>query len=144
MLSPQEIDQLRRTASEARANAFVHRTGFALGAAVLTSDGQYFGGCNIESVISGLGVCAEISAMDHAVIHGHYQFKALAVFGPHLIFPCGACLQYLSLFSQVSGQDVFVVAISDTESKIELLSTLLPHRYLTANNLTAIEAYRQR
>ena len=144
MLSPQEIDQLRITASEARTHSFVHRTGFAVGATVLTLDGQYFGGCNIESIISGLGACAEVAAIDHAVVHGHYQFKALAVIGPRPIFPCGACLQYLSLFGQVSGQDVFIVALDDDSFETKLLSQLLPHRYLTANNLEAIEAYRQR
>ena len=45
--------------------------GFRVGAAVLADDGKIYEGCNVESEVAGLGVCAERSAIDHSVIHGN-------------------------------------------------------------------------
>lgn len=83
-------------------NAYV-LWGFKVGAAVLAEDGQVYGGCNVESWVSGLGTCAERCAINHAVLHGNRKIRELAVVmnassgcEPR---PCGACLQYLSDFS---------------------------------------------
>ncbi len=142
MLKKEEIKKLIEVARQARENAFVHRSEHKIGAAVLTEDGEYFGGCNTESVISGLGVCAEVSAMDHAVVHGKYRFRALLVMDEKKTYPCGACLQYLSLFEQVSGKDVYVV-VADVSGKtsVKKLSKLLPHRYKTESGLEEIRKY---
>src|SRR3989339_85955 len=132
MLTEIEIRKMLAVAAETRENAFVPRSGHKIGACVLTTDGNYFGGCNTESVISGLGVCAEISAMDHAVVHGKYEFRALAVVDEGLTYPCGACLQYLYLFYQINNQEIeIVVADTSKNYKIQKLSELLPHHYLT-------------
>ena len=53
-----EVEALIKVASETRMNTFCHRSNHKIGASVLTSDGKIFGGCNVESVISGLGTCA--------------------------------------------------------------------------------------
>ena len=68
---------------------------FAVGAAVLTADGQIFRGCNIESSSYGLTVCAERNAIASAVVNGHKDFKALAVFSEIGALPCGACRQVI-------------------------------------------------
>lgn len=142
MLTEIEINKMIAVAVEARENAFVHRSGHKIGACILTTDGNYFGGCNTESVISGLGVCAEISAMDHAVVHGKYEFKGLAVTDENLTYPCGACMQYLYLFYQINNNDIeVVVANINGNYEVKKLTELLPYKYLTENNLEKLKKY---
>jgi cytidine deaminase len=77
--------------------------GFKVGAAVIASDGQAYEGCNVESWISGLGICAERCAINHAVLHGNTSIKEIAIVmevNAHEVpRPCGACLQYISDFA---------------------------------------------
>lgn len=143
MLNENEIKTTIEEAKKYRENAFVIRSNHKIGASVLTSDGHYFGGCNIESIVSGLGVCAERSAIDHAVTHGSYEIKALAVVDKELVFPCGACLQYLLMFYQVSGEPIVIVT-ADTQGSVKTydLLKLLPKGYLTKQNLEKLASYR--
>jgi cytidine deaminase len=112
---------------------------------VLCTDGEIYGGCNTESAISSLGVCAEMSAMDHAVIHGKYEFQAVCVVDKVLTYPCGACLQYLSLFSQVRGREISVI-VADKQGKyrVRSLGELLPCRYLTHSHLNRLKKFKNK
>jgi cytidine deaminase len=78
--------------------------GFRVGAAVLGKDGQIYEGCNIESWISGLGICAERCAIDHAVLHGNRKIREMAIVidseHKNELRPCGACLQYIYDFAE--------------------------------------------
>ena len=143
-LNKEEIGRMIKMAKISRNNAFVYRSKHRIGAAVLTTEGEVFGGCNTESNISSLGVCAEMSAVDHAVVHGKYEFRALAVVDKKMTYPCGACLQYLTLFSQINSID-FDIIVSNTKGKykIEKLSKLLPHEYISANN-SKIKKYKNK
>jgi cytidine deaminase len=97
--------KLLEEAAEALKNAYV-LWGFSVGAAVLAEDDKIYGGCNVESWISGLGVCAERCAIHHAVLHGNKKVKEIAVVvdakNKSEIKPCGACLQYISDFAESS------------------------------------------
>jgi len=77
--------------------------GFRVGAAVLAEDGQIYEGCNVESWVSGLGICAERCAINHAVLQGNGKIREIAVVmdagSKSEPRPCGACLQYISDFS---------------------------------------------
>ena len=94
-------------------NAYTVWSDFPVGAAVLTTTGHIFQGCNTESVISGLGVCAERSAIDHAVARGEYLYQAIAVTSrlETPIAPCGMCLQYIGEFSQVADRDIEILMV---------------------------------
>ena len=94
-------------------NAYAVVSSFPVGAAVLTTTGNVFQGCNTESIISGMGVCAERSAIDHAVACGEYLFEAIAVTSEleAPIAPCGMCLQYIGEFSQVADRDIEILMI---------------------------------
>jgi cytidine deaminase len=78
--------------------------GFSVGAAVLAEDGRIYEGCNVESLISGLGTCAERNAINHAVLHGNRKIKEIAMVmnfeSPNKPRPCGACLQYIHDFAK--------------------------------------------
>jgi len=95
--------ELLETAAKALENAYV-LWGFNVGAAVLAEDGKIYGGCNVESWISGLGVCAERCAIHHAILHGNRKIKEISVVAEvkneNEIKPCGACLQYISDFAE--------------------------------------------
>jgi len=129
-LNKEELEILIEKAKGARKKAFSFKSNHSFGAAVMTSDGQVFEGCNSEGVISSLGVCAEMSAVDHAVVHGNYDFKAICVADENITWPCGACLQYLTQFCQVNDFDLEVVA-SDMMGNFQVkrLSELLPKQF---------------
>ena len=142
-LTEKEIRQMIVVARKTRLHAFCHRSGHKIGASVLTDTGEIFGGCNIESVISGLGSCAERTAIDHAITHGQYNVRAICTVDDGMTPMCGACLQYALLFSQLSDDEIFVVnADSKGHYNVTPLSTLLPQGYKTSHNLKAIRGYK--
>jgi cytidine deaminase len=122
-------DQLIAGAKLGMKNAYAVVSSFPVGAAVLTSKGNVFQGCNTESVISGMGVCAERSAIDHAVACGEYLFEAIAVTSrlERPIAPCGMCLQYIGEFSQVADRDIEILMIGATgEIRESSIRQMLP------------------
>lgn len=145
MITQEEILKLIHQAKLVRENAFVPITGHKVGSAILTADKVIFGGCNVQSVISELGTCAERSAIDHAVIHGKYEFIALAVVDETHTYPCGACLQYLMQFYQIDEMDIELI-ISDLDGHFvrHTIKELLPRGYCTKNNLYEIKSYRNK
>lgn len=145
MIGEDDIKKLREAASTARDNAFVPRSGHKIGASILSTDGEYFGGCNVESNISGLGSCAERVAIDNAISNGKYEFKALLILDDKLTVPCGACLQYLLEFYVITNQDITVIS-SDMEGKIKSYSLLelLPEGYLPHRDIEKIKSYKNK
>ena len=144
-LSEIEIKKMIGVAIEARKNAFSFRSGHSIGACVLTRRGEYFGGCNTEGVISSMGVCAEMSAIDHAVVHGNYEFKAVLVIDENnFVYPCGACRQYMAQFYKVDDQDIeIVVAKESGEYRKSTLLKLLPEVFLTTIFKEKIRAFKK-
>ena len=128
-----------------RERAFVLRSEHPIGAAVLTADGRIFGGCNIESIIMGLGSCAEQNAINHAIINGCYQFRALVTVDTTKTYPCGVCLQYLYQFYQIDTQDLDIIA-ADLEGNYQAstLIALLPQAYATQQHLNRLQDYTGR
>lgn len=88
-------------AKKASRHAYSPYSGVKIGAAVLTSDGKVFSGCNIENASYGLSCCAERTAIFKAVSEGSRDLVALAVVGKSEEFttPCGACRQVMVQFN---------------------------------------------
>ena len=89
-------------AHKAAENAYAPYSDFKVGAALLTSDGKIFTGCNIENSSYGATNCAERTAVFKAVSEGCRDFSAIAVVNNTkggLTFPCGICRQVLAEFS---------------------------------------------
>jgi cytidine deaminase len=132
MLDDKTLTSLINCSKEAMRKAHVPVSAFPVGAAVLTDSGAIYQGCNTESIIAGLGICAERSAVDHAVIHGEKRFLAVMVTSSRVepLYPCGMCRQYLYEFAQVSGLDteVYVLGSCGRMERVAL-SQLLNHGF---------------
>lgn len=92
--------ELVQKAKDARKLSYSPYSHFAVGAAVLTKDGQVFIGANIENSAYPLCMCAERNALYNAYMHGYKKedFVALALSADtdEPCSPCGACRQVIS------------------------------------------------
>jgi len=78
-MSEINMDELFAEARKAAEFAYAPYSKFRVGAALLTSDGNVFSGCNVENRSFGLTLCAERSAVVKLSVPGtkalwHLQF----------------------------------------------------------------------
>src|SRR6202049_4862659 len=94
-------EPLVKAAAAARAQAYAPYSRFAVGAAVLMEDGSIHAAANCENCVPALSICAERSAVAHAVSAGLRRPQALAVVadGSPPSRPCGLCRQTLAEFA---------------------------------------------
>ena len=90
-------DKLVAAARAVRERAVADFSGFKVGAALETLDGQIITGCNIENATYGLTVCAERVAIFKALSEGHRAFTRIVVVADteSPTPPCGACRQIM-------------------------------------------------
>jgi cytidine deaminase len=94
-LSSTQFTSLHSRSVAAKATAYCPYSQFRVGATILTEDGQYIDGANVENAAYPVGTCAERVAFGKAVTEGHKKFKAVAVatdISPPAS-PCGMCRQ---------------------------------------------------
>jgi cytidine deaminase len=93
--------ELVAAAAVARSRAYAPYSGYLVGAALLSTDGRIFAGCNVENASYGLALCAERGAVAALVAAGGREIMAVAVVtqGPEPGAPCGLCRQTLSEFA---------------------------------------------
>lgn len=118
--------ELVALATAARERAYTPYSHYAVGAALLTSSGRVYTGCNVENASYGLTICAERTAAVKAVSEGDRQFVAIAVVTENGGTPCGACRQVLAEFGL---QMRVLVADKDGHYRAYLLSELLPDSF---------------
>lgn len=84
-----------------QANAHVPYSRFAVGAALRSSSGRVFAGCNVENAAYPEGVCAEAVAIGGMVSAGEREIvEVLTVAdGDALTTCCGGCRQKLREFA---------------------------------------------
>ncbi|KAI8322546.1 cytidine deaminase [Martensiomyces pterosporus] len=95
--------QLVELALKARDNSYSPYSKFRVGAAVRTTSGEVFVGCNIENSAFSPTICAERVAVSSAVAKGFKQFEAIAISSDikeNPITPCGVCRQFMREFSK--------------------------------------------
>jgi cytidine deaminase len=95
-------EQLIREARRAMKNAYAPFSHFRVGAALLTSKGEIFTGCNVENSSYGMTNCAERTAIFSAVAKSgpKLNIRAIAVVNDQEVpcSPCGACRQVIYEF----------------------------------------------
>lgn len=126
--------ELIKRAIEAREKSYSPYSGFQVGAALLTSEGEVYTGCNIENASYTPTICAERTAIFKAVSEGKSNYKKIAIVGSpkgeltQYAFPCGVCRQVMMEFTDPNQFEV-LVAKSETEYKKYKLSELLPEGF---------------
>ena len=96
-----KIQELIQMAKQAADSAYAPYSKFKVGAALLTSSGITYSGCNVENASYGLSICAEQVAVVKAVSSGESKFKIMVIFTDteDLTTPCGACRQVIAEFN---------------------------------------------
>ncbi len=132
--------KLMETAIEYRKRSYSPYSGYQVGAALLSADGEIFGGCNIENASFSPTNCAERTALFKAVSEGKKDFTAIAIVGgkkdAELEFctPCGVCRQALVEFCNPKEFVVYLGTGVD-DYKGYLLEELLPFSFTPKNVL---------
>ena len=100
--TPRQLQKLKAAARAAAGRAYAPYSKFRVGAAVLTSTGKIYSGCNVENASYGLTNCAERTAIFNAVSAGGRKTRlaCVVVYTPTktATAPCGACRQVISEF----------------------------------------------
>lgn len=120
------IEKLIEEAKAARKKAYVPYSKFGVGAALLTTDGKVYHGCNIENAAYSMCNCAERTALFKAYSEGDRDFQMLAVVAEteRPCSPCGACRQVIS---ELCPRDMKVVLTNLKGDVLEItVEELLP------------------
>jgi cytidine deaminase len=103
MISKDLKEKLILLAKKAQENAYVPYSKFAVGAALITEDGDIFTGCNVENISYGLSICGERTAITKMISEKGPQTKIKAIVNTTkadiTCSPCGACRQVIQEFS---------------------------------------------
>ena len=140
MLDKELEQKLMSTAIEYRKRSYSPYSRFQVGAALLSADGEIFGGCNIESASFSPTNCAERTALFKAVSEGKKDFTAIAVVGGkagdklEFCTPCGVCRQALVEFCNPK-EFVVYLGTGTEDYKGYLLEELLPFSFTPKNVL---------
>lgn len=123
-----ELIQAALAASE---HAYIPYSNYRVGAALLTTDGEVYSGCNVESASYTPTICAERTALVKAISEGKREFSAVAVVTRDGGSPCGVCRQLLFEFSP--GMQVIMADLQGNVHQRVTLSGLLPYGFGPAN-----------
>lgn len=116
------------SALEVRKNAYAPYSNFAVGAAIVTTDGTIFTGVNVENSSFGATNCAERTALFSAVTAGYRDFEAIFIasnLSGKAVFPCGICRQVLADFNP----KMRVILVNSDTKQVEqnlVLSDIFP------------------
>lgn len=125
------VKQWQEQAKLAAARAYHRYSQFAVGAVLITEEGQTVLGCNVENASYGLTNCAERSALFSAIAQGvsTEKARAMVLYTPtqHIVSPCGACRQVIM---ELMADDALIVSCCDS-SAISWwpVSALLPDNF---------------
>ena len=138
-----EATALIAAARLAAAHAHAPYSRFAVGAAVLLSDGSVVTGANVENASYGLSLCAETVAIATASAAGRLRdVVAIGVIGGAMdadgnatgtapVSPCGRCRQVINEAAQMAGIDlpIHCGAAQGDAIRTYRLSELLPDAF---------------
>lgn len=109
-------------------NSYSPYSAFRVAAVLEDSEGNIYGGVNVENSSYGMAMCAERSAVFAAVAAGSRRFRKMVIYspdGPPL--PCGACRQVLWEFCDEKFR--ITVASDGVPSREFRLGDLLPEAF---------------
>jgi cytidine deaminase len=117
-------DELISMARDVRTRAYAPYSHFAVGAALLCSDGTVFTGCNVENISFGLTSCAERNAFFTAKAAGKSEFQQIVVISDSEVpvSACGACRQVMAEFCE--DLEILSVNLEGLQFRTRLLEFL--------------------
>ena len=140
-----DIDEgaLIAAARAAARNAHAPYSRFAVGAAVLLTDGSIVAGANFENASYGLSLCAETVALATVSASGRLtDVAAITVIGGAMdddggptgtipVSPCGRCRQVINEAAQIARTDLPVICAAAQGEAVKRyrLSELLPDAF---------------
>ena len=113
-------------------------SGFKVGAALLTKDGKFYTGCNIENAAFTPTNCAERTAFFKAVSEGEREFRAICIVGgkdgvlTEYAAPCGVSRQVMMEFCDPETFQI-ILATGKEQYEIFTLKELLPQGFGPTN-----------
>jgi cytidine deaminase len=134
-----ETAELIEIAKKARNCSLAPFSNFLVGAALRTTEGKIYTGCNIESASYGLTVCAERVAIWKALSECEREFTDLVIVvdTEQLTPPCGTCRQIIWEYAKDAR---ITLANLKGQSEVVDIRTLLPKafdaRFLTEGSST--------
>lgn len=137
-MEQKQIMELIEKAKAAREFSYSPYSNYMVGAAVRTTDGEIYTGCNIENAAYGPTNCGERTAIFKAVSEGKRAFSAIAIVGGKrdsggdYAAPCGVCRQVMMEFCDPQTMQVIVAKNTD-DYKVFTLAQLLPEVFGAAN-----------
>ncbi len=137
-MEQKQVEELIKRAQEAREFSYSPYSGYMVGAAVMTTEGDIYTGCNVENAAYGPTNCAERTAIFKAVSEGKLKFSAIAIVGGKragagdYAAPCGVCRQVMMEFCDPDAMQI-IVAKNSEEYKLFTLRHLLPEGFGAAN-----------
>ena len=123
------LDAMIRLAREAMDQAHAPYSKFRVGAALRSSDGRLFSGCNVENASFPEGWCAETSAIAAMVRAGSREIQEVVVLtsSDEPCAPCGGCRQRLNEFA---APEVLIHMVTRSGlRRTATLGELLPHSF---------------
>lgn len=120
-------------ATDVREKAYAPYSRFKVGAALRTSSGAVYVGCNVENVAYPEGTCAEAGAIAAMVAGGETRIAEVCVIAdsPEPVPPCGGCRQKIAEFA---AQDVRVtLCTTDGKERVMTVAELLPGVFTAAH-----------
>jgi len=118
--------KLIEAARDAQKKAYAIYSNFYVGAAVETSSGKIFQGCNVENASFSLTICAERTALFSAIAGGERKFTHLVVATENGVSPCGACRQVIW---ELCGDIPITLVDGNGVCRETSSSELLPHAF---------------
>ena len=134
------VERLIGTAIRQLDFSYAPYSGFKVGAALLTQNGEIYTGCNIENAAYTPTNCAERTAFFKAVSEGVREFRAICIVGgkdgvlTDYAAPCGVCRQVMMEFCDPETFRI-ILAVDQENYDIFTLKELLPLGFGPSNLL---------
>ena len=121
-----DLSKLYELAKKASTKAYAPYSKFKVGAAILSSEGNFHIGCNVENISYPLGSCAEQSAISSMISSGDSEIAKILIYADskNLITPCGACRQRIAEFA--NSETLIYLADSEGIKETHTLDEILP------------------
>lgn len=139
MTHNKNLSSLVESAARVRQMAYVPYSGFAVGCAILSSQGSVYTGCNVENISYPEGICAETNAIGSMVADGETLISYIVILGgpkdkePIFCPPCGGCRQRIHEFAN-ANTEIFYTGTSNALVSAKV-SELLPVSFSQLDNI---------